>query len=246
VALEEVRLRLAARAHATLADTGAAPVDTGTEPLGALQGRVDHVGRGRIAGWARDAASPDQRVRLRILDNYVTIGEAVADLRRADLERRRPGDGQCGFDFKIQGGLSPVVRHFIRVQRAADGRDLPNSPWMVPAVPLTLTAPVAPEALPGGGLLRGQLDLATRERIAGWAQDGADPETPMALQILDNMAPIARVLANRTRNDLAEAGIGNGRHGFDIIIPGGLSPLARHVIQVGARRTAPSLPVRRW
>jgi hypothetical protein len=81
------------------------------------------------------------------------------------------------------------------------------------------------------------LDLATRDRIAGWARDGVttpgtDPRAPVALQILDNGLPIARVLANRARDDLSAAGIGDGRHGFDIVIPGGLSPLARHVIQV--------------
>jgi len=45
--------------------------------------------------------------------------------------------------------------------------------------------------------------------------------------------PIARVLANRFRPDLARAGIGSGRFAFDVVIPGGLSPLERHVIQVG-------------
>ena len=100
---------------------------------------------------------------------------------------------------------------------------------------MTLTVPVAPSGLQGdlpGNFLRGQLDLAMRDRIAGWAQDGAAPEAPVALQLLDNGMPITRVLANLARADLADAGIGSGRHGFDIIIPGGLSPLARHVIQV--------------
>ena len=66
----------------------------------------------------------------------------------------------------------------------------------------------------------------------------------MALQILDNGLPIARVLANRSRADLADAGIGSGRHGFDVIIPGGLSPLAGTSSRCGARRTAPRCPAR--
>ena len=83
---------------------------------------------------------------------------------------------------------------------ARGGRqDLPNSPWLLEATPLALTAPDGDRRqLP----LRGQLDLATRERIAGWAQDAAAPETPVALQILDNGTPLARVLANLGRADL--------------------------------------------
>jgi glycosyltransferase involved in cell wall biosynthesis len=110
---------------------------------------------------------------------------------------------------------------------------------------MTLTVPVAPSGLQGdlpGNLLRGQLDLAMRDRIAGWAQDGADPEAPVALQLLDNGMPITRVLANLARADLADAGIGSGRHGFDIIIPGGLSPLARHVIQVRREADGAEIP----
>jgi glycosyltransferase involved in cell wall biosynthesis len=77
----------------------------------------------------------------------------------------------------------------------------------------------------------GHLDLVTRERISGWAM-GANPSEPVALQILDNGRPIARVLSNMYRPDLEAMGHGNGRYGFDIAIPGGLSPLTRHVIQV--------------
>ena len=78
-------------------------------------------------------------------------------------------------------------------------------------------------------VMKASVDVATRERISGWARDRQATDEPVALQILDNGQPIARVLANLHRPDLEEAGFG-GRHGFDIIVPGGLSPLARHVI----------------
>jgi glycosyltransferase involved in cell wall biosynthesis len=85
--------------------------------------------------------------------------------------------------------------------------------------------------VPHAGTERGHLDQVTRERIAGWAV-GREDGVPVALQVLDNGRPIARVLSNLYRPDLEAAGIGNGRHGFDIALPGGLSPLIRHVIQV--------------
>jgi len=90
---------------------------------------------------------------------------------------------------------------------------------------------------------RGNLDSVTRERVVGWAQDG---DGPAALQILDNGVPVARVLANGYRADLAAAGVGTGWHGFDLAIPGGLSPLARHVIQVRRERDGAELPGSPW
>jgi hypothetical protein len=48
----------------------------------------------------------------------------------------------------------------------------------------------------------------------------------------DNGEVIAKVIANRYRKDLEAASIGKGRHGFSGTIPGGLTPLRRHVIEV--------------
>ncbi len=85
--------------------------------------------------------------------------------------------------------------------------------------------------VPQAATEHGHLDQVTRERVAGWAI-GREDGVPVALQVLDNGRPIARVLSNLYRPDLEAAGIGNGRYGFDIAFPGGLSPLTRHVIQV--------------
>jgi autotransporter passenger strand-loop-strand repeat protein len=216
-ALEAVRRRLEDRA------TASAPMSHG-----ALHGYVDDVSPARIAGWARDEASPGEPVRLRILDNDVAVGEVVADRHRPDLARKDIGDGRHGFAFDFPGGLSQMLRHVIRVQRAADGRDLIGSPRVVAASPVTITQ----QRTPAGGGLLGHLDLVTHDRIVGWAQNEADPSAPVSLQIIDNGVLVTRVLANLARDDLATAEIGTGRHGFDLLIPGGLSPLVRHVIQV--------------
>lgn len=229
--LEAVRRRLVLRANAAETDT----TQAGTVEQGSLPGHLDSVHRDRIVGWAHDAASPDIPVKLRVLDNDVAIGEVVADRYRSDLQQAGMGDGRHAFEFSIPGGLSPPLRHAIRVRRARDGRELANSPWVVEAAPMLLTTTA-------DDTLHGKLDEVTRERIAGWAQDSTDPDAPVALQIIDNGVPITRVLANAYRADLAEAGIGNGWHSLDVIIPGGLSPFARHVIQVRRETDGAELP----
>ncbi len=79
---------------------------------------------------------------------------------------------------------------------------------------------------------RGYLDEASRTHVRGWAWNPDQPDKPIEVEVLDNGAVIARMLANRYRGDLHGARIGDGRHAFDVTIPGGLSPLIRHAIIV--------------
>jgi hypothetical protein len=80
--------------------------------------------------------------------------------------------------------------------------------------------------------LLGHVDNVSRERIEGWAQDEAALDAPVSLRMLDHGIVIGQVLADRYREDLQQAGIGDGRHGFSLIVPGGLSPLVPHAIQI--------------
>ncbi|MBS1103125.1 glycosyltransferase [Gluconobacter sp. Dm-62] len=103
-----------------------------------------------------------------------------------------------------------------------------------------MTPPYVVPARPA--VLPGYLDIATRRRIAGWAQAagaqatqvqaGGEGSEPAALQVLDNGRLIARVIANQSRPDLQQAGFGDGRLGFDLLIPAPLSAHERHIIQV--------------
>jgi glycosyltransferase involved in cell wall biosynthesis len=226
-ALEQIRLRLAA-----LAEPVAAP--------GPLEGFLDGVKSDLIRGWAQDMDAPETPVRLQISDNGVILGEVLAQNFRADLVRAGQGSGCHAFEMRIPGGLSPAIRHVIDVRRVADGERLHGGPVVVqPVFAAEILALPTPEAplVPW----RGMLDSCTRDRLTGWAQDtGSD--APVLLQVLDNGLPLARILANRLRPDLQQSGIGTGAYGFDITIPGGLSPLTRHLIEVRRVSDGAALP----
>ena len=81
-------------------------------------------------------------------------------------------------------------------------------------------------------MLRGNLDIVTLHSVAGWAQDDAEPDVPVSLLVIDNDQLLGRILANRHRPDLEAAGIGNGRHSFELDFPKALSPFEQHVIRV--------------
>jgi autotransporter passenger strand-loop-strand repeat protein len=79
-----------------------------------------------------------------------------------------------------------------------------------------LPAPV--EMVPSGAL-RGHVDQIGRRCIIGWAQDETCPEAPVCLDIYAGSELVGQVVANRFRPDLAAAGIGDGRHGFEFVPP---------------------------
>jgi hypothetical protein len=63
--------------------------------------------------------------------------------------------------------------------------------------------------------LRGHVDVVTPHLIAGWAQNIEHPEAPVCLDIFADDRLIGRTLANRYRDDLANAGLGSGNHCFE-------------------------------
>jgi hypothetical protein len=93
---------------------------------------------------------------------------------------------------------------------------------------------------PTPAVLRGSLDYADADLIRGWAQNSEYPEAPVCIDILDDGVLIARALANCYRPDLKMAGLGSGRHSFEVRVPGGLCAQSRHVIQV--RRSLDGMP----
>ena len=203
---------------------------------GKLRSYVDVVEHERITGWAFDEATPTMPALLEILDNGVPIGRVLANRHRVDVEQAGIGNGRSGFDFVIPESLSPLIRHVIQVRRCADRHELQRSPWLLDAaINVPTTSILAPLA---GSACRSELDMATRERIEGWALSEVTPNTPVIVQIADNGILVGEVPANRYRADLLRAGIGDGRHGFEFRIPGGLSPLMRHVVSVRCKGEA--------
>ncbi|WP_240554519.1 Hint domain-containing protein [Acetobacter cibinongensis] len=201
-----------------------------------LEGFLDTVTRSRLSGWARNPKDTTP-VRLQILDCGRVIGEVVANKPRPDV-----GTG-CGFVFDVPAGLSPLERHVLEVRRVEDHAAIGNVPWMLDQLP---QAPVQAVVVSDAGKpLDGCLDDVTRDRVAGWAWNPEAPDEPVALQILDNGQLIASVLANGLRPDVKATGR-NIRCGFDLLLPGGLSPFTRHVIEVrseadGALLTIPTV-----
>lgn len=89
---------------------------------------------------------------------------------------------------------------------------------------------------------RGNIDALTRDRIDGWAWDSDAPETPVSLIVTADGELVGRCLANQYRFDLDRAGVGRGRHAFDLVFARPLSLAKRHQIGVRQEETGLHLP----
>ena len=65
----------------------------------------------------------------------------------------------------------------------------------------------------------GYLDAADCNSVAGWAWNASLPNSPINVDIYDGSTWVTTVSANQFRQDLLNAGIGNGYHGFSLSTP---------------------------
>jgi hypothetical protein len=78
----------------------------------------------------------------------------------------------------------------------------------------------------------GYLDGADCNQIWGWAWDRNNPNTPVNVDIYDGSTYLATVSANIFRQDLLNAGKGNGYHAFSYSIPASLKDGRTHSLSV--------------
>ena len=82
-------------------------------------------------------------------------------------------------------------------------------------------------------MLTGYVDSADRHQVSGWAADARRPNAAVELVVFVNGTPVARIMADQPRPDLAALGVyGDGRHGFRYRFDMPLSLLRKHEIVV--------------
>jgi hypothetical protein len=87
----------------------------------------------------------------------------------------------------------------------------------------------AEEVLPK---VRGSLDVVNTDEIAGWAWDSQQPDAPVNVEIYEGSTLLTKRAADQFREDLRQAGAGNGKHGFSFPTPARLKDGRPHLIRV--------------
>jgi hypothetical protein len=81
-------------------------------------------------------------------------------------------------------------------------------------------------------IYQGYFDSINCQTLKGWAWDSSQPNTPISVDIYDGTQKIAAVRANQFRQDLLNAGIGNGQHGFTYNVPASLRNGFTHSVSI--------------
>lgn len=70
-------------------------------------------------------------------------------------------------------------------------------------------------------LLKGHLDAVSWSRLSGWVWFPNTPAHRVILELVHDGMVMCRISADGLRRDLADAGVGDGRYGFDLVLPKG-------------------------
>jgi len=171
-----------------------------------------------IGGWAWDSSRPDVPVHVEIYDGEEKIATVPADEFRQDLADAGIGNGKHGFFYATPASLKDPAAHTLSAKIAGTGIHLTNSPmefrWREVAA------------------VEGVVDACTAEYIDGWAWDRARPDDAVVLDIYDDNERIAQVTASVLREDLRDAGFGNGKHGFVFVVDPPLKNDRAHTVSV--------------
>jgi hypothetical protein len=200
----------------------------GTAPPPAYSGVLDIANCSVIAGWAWDANQSSSPINVDIFDGSTLIATVAANQFRQDLANAGIGNGIHAFSFATPASLKNGQTHSIAVKISGTSVALSGSPK---SLNCSGTTPVY------GGFH----DLADCQNIAGWAWDQNNPNTPINVDIYDGTTLIATVAANAFRQDLANAGIGNGVHAFSFATPASLKNGQSHTIRVKFAGTSTDL-----
>lgn len=91
-----------------------------------VRGAIDSLTSGEARGWAYapDRADP---VMVQAVLNHEIVGQAVADLYRADLAAAGVGDGHSGYVMKFLRPIDPLYFPFIAVKLDGGDAELPRA-----------------------------------------------------------------------------------------------------------------------
>src|SRR5439155_343476 len=198
---------------AVASTTGFFPVTTAP----AYNGRHETTNCSTISGWVWDAFQPNTPISVDVYSDGVLLGTVLAGDFRQDPVNIGIGNGNHGFSFTPPASItSNGTPHIIQVKFSGTQIFVYNT-----GQNLSCIAPGVPTP-PYGGFV----DQVTCTVMSGWAWNSQQPDTPINVDIYSDGVLLTSVPANQFRQDLRNAGIGNGVHGYSLATPNSLKNLA--------------------
>ncbi|HTQ70342.1 MAG TPA: glycosyltransferase family 2 protein [Acidocella sp.] len=177
---------------------------------------LDRTGAAEIGGWAVDFDKPAESLKMRVMIDDAIEGVITCDLHRDDSRLVNLANSRIGFSYTIPERFWDGVRHRLRFA-ALDGALLPISSRAGGAVQeysFVLEKPVRLMAVVDGmvdGLIQGwalRVDDHAGTKLGG-----------VRVLVTHEGQPVAELLADQFRGDVAEAVGGDAACGFAFAPP---------------------------
>lgn len=184
-----------------------------------LHGHVDIVTPLLVAGWVRDLTAADRRLELQLVHNGAVLAVTRAEMMRPDVAQAGIGDGAYGFQFHAITPDQPLPPGPATVRDALTGIVIPQGAVIIPgeapaaAPPPPQLPPPTPAPAPQ---LEGHVDRVSAGLVGGWVRDLAAQDQRLELHLRQDGQLVGAAMADETRADLREAGIGDGSYGFTL------------------------------
>jgi glycosyltransferase involved in cell wall biosynthesis len=188
------------------------------------EGRVLDVHNGRVFGWVKSLA-PDAKpvvVVARVAGRTVARAKASLTLRssRSKLDQLE----HCGFRMPILSRLSA-----LSLFMSPTVVDLMTEDGAMIAAGVTVYPPRASlKHTP----FKGFCEPLNADQLTGWVWNPDRPNDTVDVSIYIDNSFALRLVANRHRDDLQRAGVGDGAHGFAFQLPPALCDGLAHSINI--------------
>lgn len=200
-------------------------------------GRFDDIRGGYAVGWATDRQAPDRVVTVALRIDGRIVAEAPADRPRPDVQAAGFGRGLGGFSLRIPDAYADGLEHGVTVVVGTGEAPLPGGPHAYRS-----DSPAPEAASDGDARILGRFEGVADGAAFGWVYDPDRPQARIELELFVDDAPAGRFRADASRLDVAQAGHGDGFHGFFGRMPARFYDGQPHTVRVAIADTGTWLP----
>ncbi|WP_171062783.1 hypothetical protein [Larkinella sp. C7] len=213
------------------------PTNPGTPPTannpsnGNYEGHFEGADCGNLGGWVYDRNNPNAPITVEVVAIGQVVGSFTAANFRQDLLNAGKGNGQHGFNYAPPASIKNGQNQLISLRVQGSSFTLEQGPRTIqcagsgssggtttpPTNPGTTTPP--PSTNPSNGNYEGNFEGADCGNLGGWVYDRNNPNAPITVEVVANGQVVSTFPAANFRQDLLNAGKGNGQHGFNFAPP---------------------------
>jgi hypothetical protein len=178
---------------------------------------LDQANSNEIVGWVFDSKRISDHLQVQLREGDKVVATVKADEFRQDLLDAGIGSGHCGFHIDIQTLAVDHSEGYFDL--FTDGKKLNQLPIFIKAkakVKVKVKVQTPPQQSVTLKNHKARVDSNIPGKINGWAIDNSRKAHKPQIECKLGKLILGSCVADTFRDDLAKAGIGDGKHAFTI------------------------------